>query len=152
MDAWEAIAREAIRDLVARYNANGDSGRIEQVVELFAPDAAMDIEGLGGFEGTARIRAFFQDAIDASAQDQLAVLRHFTATHQIDFDNPERARGRCYFMVLTEHGLDHWGTYRDEYGVVDGCWRFQTRAVKIDGTTPGGWAERNLTRLAAEPS
>ena len=32
----ELIARESIRDLVARYNANGDSGRFDQVVELMA--------------------------------------------------------------------------------------------------------------------
>ena len=35
----------AIRDLVARYNANGDSGRFDQVLELFAPDAVMEIVG-----------------------------------------------------------------------------------------------------------
>src|SRR5437764_27815 len=27
MEMWEAIARESIRDLVYRYNANGDTGR-----------------------------------------------------------------------------------------------------------------------------
>ena len=26
MKSWELLARESIRDLVARYNANGDSG------------------------------------------------------------------------------------------------------------------------------
>ena len=51
---------------------------------------------------------------------------------------------------LTEHGLDHWGTYRDLYRVVDGCWRFQRRAVGIDGSAPGGWGERSLARLRAE--
>ena len=38
VEMWEAIAREAIRDLVARYNANGDSGRFEPLMELFAED------------------------------------------------------------------------------------------------------------------
>ena len=42
---WELVARESIRDLVARYNANGDSGRFDQVMALFAPDAVMEIEG-----------------------------------------------------------------------------------------------------------
>ena len=36
MELWELVARESIRDLVARYNANGDSGRFDQVLELFA--------------------------------------------------------------------------------------------------------------------
>jgi hypothetical protein len=31
------VARESIRDLVARYNANGDTGRFAQVLDLFRP-------------------------------------------------------------------------------------------------------------------
>ena len=38
MELWQLIARESIRDLVARYNANGDTGRFAQVRELFSPD------------------------------------------------------------------------------------------------------------------
>src|SRR3954464_15685043 len=45
MEQWELVAREAIRDLVARYNANGDSGRIDEVIALFAPHAVLDIMG-----------------------------------------------------------------------------------------------------------
>ena len=45
METWELIARESIRDLVARYNANGDTGRFDQLMELFAPDAVMDVDG-----------------------------------------------------------------------------------------------------------
>ncbi|MET0627555.1 MAG: nuclear transport factor 2 family protein [Acidimicrobiia bacterium] len=41
VELWELSAREEIRDLVARYNANGDTGRFPQVLELFAPDAVM---------------------------------------------------------------------------------------------------------------
>ena len=43
MEHWELDAREQLRDLVARYNANGDTGRFEQVLDLFAPDAVMEI-------------------------------------------------------------------------------------------------------------
>jgi len=41
MEVWELVARESIRDCIARYNANGDSGRIDQMVEVFAPDGIM---------------------------------------------------------------------------------------------------------------
>ena len=37
MELDELIAREAIRDLVARYNAGADGGRFDEVVALFAP-------------------------------------------------------------------------------------------------------------------
>lgn len=43
MEMWQLLARESIRDLVARYNANGDTGRFSQVRELFSVDAVMDI-------------------------------------------------------------------------------------------------------------
>src|SRR4051812_22230114 len=135
MELWQLEAREAIRDLVARYNANGDSGRFAQVVELFAPDAVM-ITGDGTKTGPAEILTIFTGAKDrfargargargaddvndvpSSSQDPApapAVVRHFTATHQIDLIDPQTARGRCYFQVLTATGLDHWGRYVDE--------------------------------------
>ena len=43
MELWELVARESIRDLVARYNANGDAGRFDQVWTLFADDAVMEL-------------------------------------------------------------------------------------------------------------
>ncbi len=48
MELWELAARESIRDLVARYNANGDSGRFEQQMQVFAPDAVMELVSAGG--------------------------------------------------------------------------------------------------------
>ena len=43
MEPWELIARESVRDLVARYNANGDSGRFDPLLELFAEEAVMEL-------------------------------------------------------------------------------------------------------------
>ncbi len=63
MELWELTARESIRDLVARYNANGDAGRFAQVLELFADDAAMEIATPGGdvqrYEGHDAIATIF---------------------------------------------------------------------------------------------
>ncbi len=42
MESWELDAREQIRDLVARYNAKGDAGRLDDMLELFAPDAELE--------------------------------------------------------------------------------------------------------------
>src|SRR5688572_28923873 len=36
IELWELIARESIRDLIARYNANLDTARYDQAMELFA--------------------------------------------------------------------------------------------------------------------
>ena len=57
MTPEEVAAREAIRDLVARYNANGDAGRFDDVVALFAPDAVMELPNGEVLEGREAIAA-----------------------------------------------------------------------------------------------
>ena len=49
-------------------------------------------------------------------------IRHFTSNSTIDFESETRARVRTYYAVLSSFGLDHWGRYLDEFGVVDGEW------------------------------
>jgi hypothetical protein len=145
---WELLAREQIRDLVARYNANGDSGRLDDVLTLFATDATLDI-GSDRYRGAHEIRRMFEAAADETRTEPETYIRHFTATHQIDFVSEQAARGRSYFQVLTPAGLDHWGRYVDEYVLTDGSWRFAARTVRVDGTVAGGWADRTQTRLQA---
>jgi hypothetical protein len=142
MELWELVARESIRDLVARYNANGDTGRFAQVLELFAPDAVMELNDGELYEGIDRIATIF-----TRTQSRVKVLdtggaprymRHHTSTLQIDLLDHTHARGRCYYHVLMHHGLDHWGRYIDEYEMLDGQWRFSRRRVTLDGYVPGG--------------
>ena len=140
MTPEDVAAREAIRDLVARYNANGDTGRFDDVVALFAPDAVMELPNGEILEGRDAIAGMFRrtrDQVHASAPDDAATgavhLRHFTGTQQIDLDGPDRARSRCYFQVLMPHGLDHWGRYVDELVRIDGAWLFAHRRVTVDG-------------------
>ena len=87
MEVWELVARESIRDLVARYNANGDTGRFDQVVELFAPDAVMDVDGTV-YEGREQIRTIFTSAAGslkehAEERSGPLYLRHNTSTLEI---------------------------------------------------------------------
>jgi SnoaL-like domain len=144
MELWELAAREEIRDLVARYNANGDAGRFAQVVELFAPDASMELVGGDGevqrYEGHDAIAAIFtgtKDRWDADAADEASGrphhVRHFVSTHQIDIEDRTHAGGRSYFAVLMPHGLDHWGRYLDRYEERDGRWLFTLRRALPDG-------------------
>jgi hypothetical protein len=66
-------------------------------------------------------------------------LRHFTATHQIDLVDDDHATGRCYFAVIMDGGLDHWGRYLDRYRRVGEQWRFEHRRVLVDGYSPSSW-------------
>jgi 3-phenylpropionate/cinnamic acid dioxygenase small subunit len=138
VELWELTARESIRDLVARYNANGDAGRFDQVVELFAEDARMEIgDGQPARVGREAIRTIFTGVRDGTGFGDLPVyLRHCTSTLQIDLVDQAAARSRCYFFVLTDVGLDHWGRYVDEYVQTGGVWRFASRKVTTDGHAP----------------
>lgn len=130
------VARESIRDLVTRYNSNGDAGRFEPLMELFAPDAVMQINDRVA-TGRDEILSIFTGTKDrVRGGDTPGYVRHFVATHQIDVVDETHASGRCYFAVISPVGLDHWGRYIDEYKVVDGRWRFATRRVTVDGQTP----------------
>ena len=143
----ELLAREAIRDLVARYNSYGDAGRFEQLWPLFAHDAVMEIrnppDAPAIYEGIEQIKQIFTGAQDR-VREQLdaarpAYVRHFTATHQIDLAGTDHAAGRCCFSVILPHGLDHWGRYVDRYRRIDHQWCFDRRLVLVDGRNESSW-------------
>jgi SnoaL-like domain len=146
MELWELMAREGIRDLVTRYNSNGDAGRLAQVFELFAPEATMELATGDGesrvCRGIDEIKTIFTGAVETfrEAADQRAqpgYLRHCVATHQIDLLDRQHATGRCYFFVIRANGLDHWGRYVDEYEERDGRWQFTSRKVTTEGRFRG---------------
>jgi SnoaL-like domain len=133
MDSWELIAREQIRELVTRYNSNGDTGRFGDVLDQFAPDAVMEFEGRT-YRGRGEIETIFTGTSERTEHGgSREYLRHMTSTHQIDLIDESHAGGRCYFQVLTSTGLDHWGRYLDEFRVVDDRWRISHRRVVVDG-------------------
>ena len=146
MEMWELVARESIRDLVARYNANGDSGRLDAMMALFAEDAVVEFEGHGRYTGLAKIRDLFSGA-GGGGQPPTAI-QHHVSTHQIDIVSPEQAKGRSYFVVFTALGPDHWGRYVDAYRADDGRWLFASRKIKLLGQVPGGWGERAIQGLS----
>jgi ketosteroid isomerase-like protein len=147
MELWELMAREGIRDLVARYNTNGDSGRIDALMDLFSDDAVLEVVPDEIYRGKPEIRGLFAGAGESSREfDEIVFIRHFTATHQIDLVDESRARGRCYFVVYTAQGADHWGRYLDAYRRVEDRWLFAERRVYVDARLPGGWAERAHSR------
>jgi 3-phenylpropionate/cinnamic acid dioxygenase small subunit len=142
VELWELVARESIRDLVARYNANGDSGRFEQMLALFADDAVMELVSAEGevqrFEGVEAIATIFTGTKagwdDAAAGAKAPHhIRHFVATHQIDLVDATHATGRSYYAVIMAHGLDHWGRYLDDYVERNGRWRINRRRALSDG-------------------
>ncbi len=150
MDLQALLAREAIRDLVARYNIDGDAGQFDKQIDLFTEDGWIEIPGARRYEGRERLRELFTGAVghddSGSAPQRIA---HHVSSLAIDLNpaDPSAATGSCYYAVLTGEGLDHWGRYKDVYRFESEHWRFASRRVSVDGRVPGGWADRNLSKL-----
>ena len=158
MELWELVARESIRDLIARWNYNGDARHMDQMVLVLAPDVefrAVDDDVLHGRAAVLDFLTGVRDGKDdAAAADPRPPrndgrylpagtnpsIRHFTSNPRITFESETRAQVRTYYAVLSSFGLDHWGRYIDEFGVIDGEWLITKRSITTDGVDPEGWA------------
>ena len=143
MEQWELTAREAIRHTIASYSYFADRGRFDDVASLFAPAGVLEVQGIGGAraEGPSAIRAFFGGVNrDVVATSPPGRMQHHVASVWIEVTSPTSANAACYFTVMTGAGVDHWGTYRDDFVPHDRRWLFKLRTVRTDGVTPGGWA------------
>jgi SnoaL-like domain len=145
VELWELSAREAIRETVAGYAHLVDSGRFDEVVQLFTADGVLEVHGSAPARGHEGLHAFFTGVgRDLASTSTVPLIRHNTSNLSITLMSPSEATARCYFLAVTEHGVDHWGRYRDRL-VPDGDrWLFAHRLVRTDGTVPGGWAEHRV--------
>jgi len=145
MELWELSAREAIRETVASYAHCADSGRFAELAALFAIDGVLEVSGEAPLMSRDAIRAYLQGVgVQLKGATTVPLIRHHVSNLTIEVLSPTEARGACYFLAVTEHGVDHWGRYRDRYVPEGEQWRFSHRYVKTDGTTPGGWAASRL--------
>ena len=61
MELWELSAREAIRETVAAYAHYADSGRFDELVELFAESGTLEVVGQAPLHGRDVIHEFLKD-------------------------------------------------------------------------------------------
>ncbi len=142
MELWELVAREEIRQLVARYAHHADGGRFAELVALFAEDGVLRIDDRAPLQGRDAILGFLGDTRrDLAVLPGTGSIRHHVTTLRIDVASPDAAAGAAYFLVVTDRGPDHWGRYRDRYVREGDRWRFGERRVRVDGSAPGSWAE-----------
>lgn len=153
MELSELVAREAVRDLVARYTWAGDRSRSADLADLFALDGVLDVGAHGGrWEGRDEIVRQLDAVADrvAAAGTSPGPVRHHVSSLVIDVGTADAhaptaspgaattATASCYFLVFTAVGPDHWGRYRDRFAIgADGVWRFVERTVRVDGHAEG---------------
>ncbi|MGH0029637.1 MAG: nuclear transport factor 2 family protein [Myxococcota bacterium] len=141
MDTAEAVAREGIRHVIARYNYAGDRGRLDELVACFTEDGVMELPDLPPLRGREAIHGHLAGvARSLAAASQRVLLRHHVASLFIDSVRDDQASASACFSVYTEIGLDHWGVYRDRLRRVDGPegeWLLAHRKVRVDGAVAG---------------
>lgn len=142
---WELVAREHIRDTVARYNWSGDAGRLEDLAETFCVDGVLEIRGFEPLRDRSAIAAFLGGVTGniAVGTDVKPIVRHNVTNVAFTELTREQAQVSCYFTVVTHIGLDHFGRYRDTF-VPDGdTWLIKHRKVSTDWAAPGSAMARS---------
>ncbi len=120
--------RAAIRDLLARYCHNFDSGDADGVAGLFTEDGVFD-PGVAGFEpveGREVIRGFV-GSLPAS------LVHHMTTDAAYDVDG-DIATGVASFMAVAKGAFVTVGRYHDDLVRVAGAWRIRRRVAVGDAT------------------
>lgn len=145
MELDDLAAHLQIRNLAAAYANHADEGRFGELVALFAPDGALEVDGVTRVEGRDAIAAFFDRARTHLAGAPAAPrIRHHVSSQyvRLGVDGPGTARSQCYWAAYMDGGVDHWGRYRDRLVCRDGEWLLAERRIYRDGTVPGGWGDR----------
>ncbi len=138
MEMWELVAREQIRDTLARYNWSGDAGRLDGLAETFCADGVLEIRGFEPLRGRSEIAAFLGGITGriAIGADVKPIVRHNLTNVLFVELAPDQARVDSYFTVVTHMGLDHYGRYRDILVPQSGTWLIKHRKVSTDWAAP----------------
>lgn len=143
----ELLARESIRQTLARYNIFGDRVRVDEFLEAFTEDGILEFGGeregqTSRHEGREAIRGWMTDWTrrpPSSAPEPRPAappvqmfVRHHLATSHIEFTGPDTAEGRTYFAVYTPIGPDHAGVYTDRFRRTGDRWLIAHRKVRTE--------------------
>ncbi|MFT4027191.1 MAG: nuclear transport factor 2 family protein [Novosphingobium sp.] len=147
----ELLAREGIRDTLAKYNVSGDRLRIDDYVSCFTEDGIMEADHPDPafafrYAGRAAIRAWQQRWLDQTMSGErvhrASFARHHLSTCKIDLlasggSGPDGAQVRTYWVAWTDVGPDHAGYYLDTFRKVGSDWLIAHRRVREDWRSPG---------------
>jgi hypothetical protein len=148
MDSAQIAVQVGVGDLLARYQYLADTGRVDQLALVFAPDAVYETN-TGRHVGRDAILDFFRGVGSSFIDSGLLPARHHLSSILItDRGDGTASVYSCWGWVGTK-GLDHWGNYRDEVVEIDGTWQFTRRRATVEGYVPGSPSARLLGLEAA---
>lgn len=137
MTTWELLVRESVRDTIARYNAAGDRGRLTDLAACFTDDGVLTIDEGAPLVGRAAIVRGLESVLQADRRPT-HVHHHVSAT-AFRSVTAEAVEASTYFTVMTDCGVDHWGTYRDRIVPVADRWLLAERHVRVSGFGDGSY-------------
>ena len=157
MDLAELLAREAIRDCLAKYNVSGDRLKVDDYAACFTQDGMIESERAPGdlifrYAGREAIRAWQARWLNREpGQDVVhgaSFVRHHLSTCKIDLTGPETATVRTYWTAWTDIGPDHAGIYLDDFRLEQGQWLIARRRVRRDWASPDSLFVRAIENTA----
>lgn len=132
----EELAREkeAITELIARYNWAIDHNDFQGWADCFAPEGIFD-GMIGRYAAHGELDRFTADVRKLTASTPN--LRHYVTSIQTEVSG-NQARSRCFLMMTstTKEGgtkIVIAGEYEDKLVKRDGRWLFTERKVHMDG-------------------
>jgi hypothetical protein len=124
----------AIRRTLARYNIAGDRGDLVGLAATFAEDGTLHAPGIH-VTGRAAIVTRLEASM-ASNNPALTTVQHHLTTSLIEIDGRDEAHCRSYFLVVTDIGPDHAGSYRDRMVRQAGEWLIAERSARLSWLSP----------------
>jgi hypothetical protein len=146
MSLEQAVAREHIRDTMARYNIAGDSRNLQAFVDTFSDDAVYESSPFHCVGKPAILEYLTRTWNMKPAGPTARFRRHNLTTSQIDLTSATTADARTYYFVITDLGPDHCGFYVDQFREVKGRWLISHREVWMDWCNPGSLFVPDLSK------
>ena len=129
--------RAGVTHLMTTYQYLGDTGKVDRLAQLFAPDGVLEI-GAEKFTGPDEVLVLFRRASGQFVDADFLPARHHLSSIYVEPQADGSAKTYACFQFIGTRGLDHWGTYRDvAVPAEDGGWRFKHRRVITEGFAPG---------------
>lgn len=146
MTPEQLLARECIRQTMARYTVAGDRLKIDEFEAVFTDNGILESEGVSEadkfrFCGRSEIGGWLRRWLEPSpASDsstpRATFVRHHLATSDIEFTGPDTAKARTYWTAYTDIGPDHCGYYLDNFRKLGEEWLIEHRRVRLDWRSP----------------
>jgi hypothetical protein len=134
--------RAGVTALLTTYQYLADTGKIDRLAQLFAPDGVLEI-GDETFCGRDEVLGLFTRTSGRFVDADFLPARHHLSSIHVEPQPDGSARAYACFQFIGTRGLDHWGTYRDlvvpaDSSATDGeGWCFARRRVITEGFAPG---------------